>query len=84
MGLNGKSKTIQLTLTPMCNAIELGVTDGDPESNPFDSIKLGKLQPRDQRVSKFKATPFNIDEMELILKACERQEKRNMLSARRS
>ena len=79
MGLNGKSKTIQLILTPMRNAIELGVTEGDLESNPFDSIKLGKLLPRDQRVSKFKADPFNIDEMELILNACERDEERNML-----
>lgn len=79
MGLNGKSKTIQLILTPMRNAIELGVTEGDLESNPFDSIKLGKLLPRDQRVSKFKADPFNIDEMECILNACERDDERNML-----
>jgi integrase len=73
-----KRKTIQLILTPMRNAIELGVTEEVLESNPFDSIKLGKLLPREQRISTFKADPFDIDEIESILAACNRAEDRNM------
>jgi integrase len=78
MSLTAKRKTIQLILTPMRNAIELGVTEEVLESNPFDSIKLGKLLPREQRISTFKADPFDIDEIEAILAACNRAEDRNM------
>ncbi|MES2262071.1 MAG: DUF3596 domain-containing protein [Pseudomonadota bacterium] len=78
MDLPSKSKTIQLILTPLRNALELGVTDGVLESNPFDSIKLGKLLSREQRTSRFKADPFDIDEIEAILNSCEHAEERNM------
>jgi hypothetical protein len=59
MGLNGKSEIIQLILPPMRNAIEPGVTEGGLESNPFDSIKLGQLLPRDQRVIKASGVRFH-------------------------
>ncbi|PHV05371.1 site-specific integrase [Janthinobacterium sp. BJB412] len=78
MSLTTRSKTIQLTLTPLRNAIELGVTEGALASNPFDSIKLGKILPREQRVSKFKADPFDIDEIDAILEACALEEERNL------
>lgn len=79
MSLEAKRKTIQLILTPLRNAMELGVTEEVIENNPFDSIKLGKLLPREQRTSSFKADPFDIDEIEAILAACTREEDRNML-----
>lgn len=79
MSLTAKRKTIQLILTPLRNAIELGVTEDVLESNPFDSIKLAKILPREQRTSSFKADPFDIDEIEAILGACSRGEDRNML-----
>lgn len=43
MSMTTKRKTIQLILTPMRNAIELGVTEEVLETSPFDSIKLGKI-----------------------------------------
>lgn len=79
MSLTAKRKTIQLILTPLRNAIELGVTEEVLESNPFDSIKLGKILPREQRTSTFKADPFDVDEIAAILTACDREEDRNML-----
>ena len=79
MSLTAKRKTIQLILTPMRNAIELGVTEDLLEANPFDSIKLSKLLPREQRTSSFRADPFDIDEIECILLSCNREEDRNML-----
>jgi integrase len=78
MSLTVKSKTIQLILTPLRNAIELAVLDGVIESNPFDNVKLAKLLPREQRASKFKADPFDVDEIDAILNACGREEDRNM------
>ena len=78
MTLSGKRKTVQLILTPIRNAIDLAVNDEIIESNPFDSIKLGKLLAREQRASVFKADPFDIDEIEKILSACEREQERNM------
>jgi integrase len=79
MTLKGKSKTIQLILTPLRNAVELAVTEDVIPQNPFDSIKLGKLLPREQRVSAFKADPFDIDEIDAILNSCSRVEEHNML-----
>jgi integrase len=78
MNLSGKRKTIQLILTPIRNAIDLAVTEDVLESNPFDSIKLGKLLAREQRGSLFQADPFDIDEIDQILSACERPQERNM------
>lgn len=52
--------TIQLIPPPMRYTIGLGVTEGELESNPFDSIKLGKLLPRDQRISQFQAAPLYV------------------------
>ncbi len=74
-----KRKTIQLILTPLRKAIELGVTDEVLQMNPFDSIKLAKLLPREQRASSFRADPFDIDEITAILAACTRDEDCNML-----
>jgi len=79
MSMTTKRKTIQLILTPMRNAIELGVAEEVLETSPFDSIKLGKILSRSQRTSAFKADPFNIDEIDAILAACTREEDRNML-----
>ena len=81
MSLTTRSKTIQLTLTPLRNAVELGVTEGVLASNPFDGIKLGKILPREQRASKFKADPFDIDEIDGILDACEPEERNLFLFA---
>ncbi len=78
MTLTGKRKTIQLIMTPMRNAIEQAVIDEIIEANPFDSIKLAKILPREQRTSAFKAAPFDIDEIEAILAACDREQERNM------
>ncbi len=78
MTLTGKRKTVQLILTPIRNAIDLAVTEEIIESNPFDSIKLGKILAREKRGSLFKADPFDIDEIERILSACERAQERNM------
>jgi integrase len=60
MNLSGKRKTIQLILTPIRNAIDLAVTEDVLESNPFDSIKLGKLLAREQRGSLFQADPLGV------------------------
>lgn len=79
MSMTVKRKTIQLILTPLRNAFELGVTDEVLQTNPFDSIKLAKLLPREQRTSSFRADPFDIDEITAILAACTRDEDRNML-----
>lgn len=78
MLLTGKSKTIQLILTPMRNALEQAVIDEVIDMNPFDSIKLAKIVTREQRTTKFKADPFDIDEIEAILAAFEREQERNM------
>ncbi|WP_050408051.1 site-specific integrase [Massilia sp. NR 4-1] len=78
MAMSAKSKTIQLILTPLRNAIELGVNEGVLQVNPFDSLKLGKILPRAQRASKFKADPFDIDEIDTILGACTNPAERNM------
>lgn len=74
-----KSKTISSILTPMRNALEQAVIDEIIESNPFDSIKLGKIVPREQRASDFKADPFSIDEIEAILRACVNPQEHNMV-----
>lgn len=76
--LTVKRKTIQLILTPMRNAIEQAVIDGHLESSPFDSIKLAKIVSREQRRSEFSADPFDVDEIEAILAACEHAQERNM------
>lgn len=73
-----KRKTIQLILTPMRNAIEQAVLDGIIDSSPFDSIKLAKIVPREQRRSQFHADPFDIDKIEAILNACGHAQERNM------
>jgi integrase len=78
MTLTGKRKTIQLILTPLRNAIDLAVNEEVIDANPFDSIKLAKILAREQRSSVFKADPFDIDEIEGILAACDREQERNM------
>lgn len=78
MSLTVKRKTIQLILTPLRNAIELAVVDEIIESSPFDSIKLGKILSREQMSSDFVADPFDIEEIDAILAACEREQERNM------
>lgn len=78
MTLEGKRKTVQLILTPMRNAVALAVNEGTLESDPFDSIKLGKILVREKRADSFHADPFDIDEIEHILAACDRPQERNM------
>jgi integrase len=78
MTLEGKRKTVQLILTPLRNTLEHALVDELIETNPFDSIRLNKILSRDQMQSSFRADPFDIDEIEAILNACERQEERNM------
>jgi integrase len=70
--LTGKRKTVQLILAPMRNALEQAVVDDLIESSPFDSIKLNKILGRDQMRSSFKADPFDVDEIDAILNACQR------------
>jgi integrase len=74
-----KRKTISSILTPMRNALEQAVIDEIIDSNPFDSIKLGKIVPRAQRSSDFTADPFNIDEIDAILKACTEPQEQNLI-----
>jgi integrase len=76
--LKVKRKTVQLILTPMRNALEQAVVDDLIESSPFDSIKLNKILGREQMRSSFKADPFDVDEIDAILNACQRQQERNM------
>ncbi|MES2319052.1 MAG: tyrosine-type recombinase/integrase [Pseudomonadota bacterium] len=79
MSFNIKRKTLQLILTPLRNALELAVVDEIIESSPpFDSIKLGKIISREQMGADFEADPFDINEIEAILEACEREQERNM------
>jgi integrase len=78
MSLNVKRKTVQLILTPLRNTLEQALVDELIESNPFDSIRLNKILARDQMQSNFRADPFNIDEIEAILNACNREQERNM------
>jgi integrase len=78
MTLGGKRKTVQLILTPLRNTLELALVDQLIETNPFDSIRLKKILARDQMQSSFRADPFDIDEIEAILGACEREQEKNM------
>lgn len=78
MTLDGKRKTIQLILTPLRNTLEQALVDELIETNPFDSIRLNKILARDQMQSAFRADPFDIDEIDAILEACEREQERNM------
>jgi integrase len=78
MTLGGKRKTVQLIVTPLRNTLEQALVDELIETNPFDSIRLNKILARDQMQSSFRADPFDIDEIEAILKACERQQEGNM------
>jgi integrase len=78
MTLDGKRKTVQLILTPLRNTLEQALVDELIETNPFDSIRLNKILSRDQMKSGFRADPFDIDEIEAILGACEREEERTM------
>lgn len=78
MTLDVKRKTVQLILTPLRNTLEHALVDGLIESNPFDSIRLNKILARDQMQSDYRADPFDIDEIEAILNACEREQERNM------
>jgi integrase len=78
MTLDGKRKTVQLILTPLRNTLEQALVDALIETNPFDSIRLNKILARDQMQSSFRADPFDIDEIEAILGACEREQERNM------
>jgi integrase len=78
MTLKGKRKTVQLILTPLRNTLEQALVDELIETNPFDSIRLKKILAREQMQSSFRADPFDIDEIEAILAACEREQERNM------
>jgi integrase len=78
MTLEGKRKTVQLILTPLRNTLEQALVDELIETNPFDSIRLNKILARDQMQSSFRADPFNVEEIEAILGACEREQERNM------
>jgi integrase len=79
MDLAAKRKTIQLILTPLRNAMALAVADNLIEEDPFDRIKLGRLISRDQRTSDFTADPFDIDEIDAILRACANAQEYNMV-----
>jgi integrase len=78
MTLTMKRKTVQLILTPLRNTLEQALVDELIESNPFDSIRLNKILARDQLRSDFEADPFDVEEIEAILGACEREQERNM------
>jgi len=78
MTLEGKRKTVQLILTPLRNTLEQALVDELVETNPFDSIRLKKILAREQMQSSFRADPFDIEEIEAILGACEREQERNM------
>jgi integrase len=78
MTLYGKRKTVQLILTPFRNTLEQAPVDELIDTNPFDSIRLNKILARDQMQSSFRADPFDIEEIEAILNACEREQERNM------
>jgi len=77
MTLNVKRKTVQLILTPLRNTLEQALVDELIESNPFDSIRLNKILARDQLQSDFEADPFDVDEIEAILGACDREQEHN-------
>jgi len=78
MSLNTKRKTVQLILTPLRNTLEQAMVDELIESNPFDSIRLNKILSRDQMQSDYRPDPFDVDEIEAILDACDRDQERNM------
>lgn len=78
MTLDVKRKTVQLILTPLRNTLEQALVDELIESNPFDSIRLNKILSRDQMQSDFRADPFDVDEIEAILNACDREQERHM------
>ncbi|WP_229422117.1 tyrosine-type recombinase/integrase [Massilia aquatica] len=73
-----KRKTLQLILTPFRNTFEQALDDQLIDANPFDVIRLNKILARTQLKSEFKAAPFDIDEIEAILDACDRPQERNM------
>lgn len=79
MTLDGKRKTVQLILTPLRNTLEQALVDDLIETNPFDSIRLNKILARSQMQSSFRADPFDIDEIEAILGACQREQEKNLL-----
>ena len=78
MTLKGKRKTVELILTPLRNTLEQALVDELIESNPFDSIRLNKILARDQMQSDYRPDPFDIDEIDAILSACDREQERNM------
>jgi len=78
MTLKVKRKTVELILTPLRNTMEQALVDELIESNPFDSIRLKKILARDQMQSAFRPDPFDVDEIDAILNACEREQERNL------
>lgn len=71
--LNVKIKTVRNLLQPLSNALVQAVNDDLIEYNPLDRVKLNKIMSKDQRKSDFVPDPFDMTEIDAILKACDGQ-----------
>lgn len=78
LSIPAMKKTIDLMLTPFRGAVEQAYLDKIISENPFATVKTNKILSKAQRKSKNVTDPFNIDEMENILAACDRDQDRNM------
>lgn len=72
-----KAKTMRNTLQPLSNALVQAVNDDLLEFNPLGRVKLSKIMTKEQRKSSFAPDPFDMSEIDAILKTADGQ-KRNL------
>ncbi|WP_440588405.1 Arm DNA-binding domain-containing protein [Bordetella genomosp. 11] len=73
MGVTGK--TVRNRLTPLRSVLDDAVNDELLESNPLDRIALGKLIKQTAKKSDYEVDPFDVDEVEALLRAARADER---------
>lgn len=75
-----KQKTVQANILPFNKALSRAQREGWITKNPFDNIDLKEILSPERRKCKSDADPFDVDEIEKILNACDRALERSLLA----
>jgi len=73
-GMNVTGKTVRNRLTPLRSVLDDAVNDELIESNPLDRIALKKLIKQTAKKSGYEVDPFDIDEVQALLRAARADE----------
>ena len=80
LSMGTKQPTIQSNILSFAKAMKRAKNENWIPKNPFDNIDLKEILSKEQRKSESVADPFDVDEIEKILDACDRALERSLVA----